>query len=81
MTCAIDPLTGEELDDLNSDGFEDLDVAFDTQDVAEVIGCAGLGTDDVSAALVLIGQMIDGTSITSVPAGDVGIDQLLIKHD
>lgn len=81
MTCAIDHLTGEELNGLNPDGFEDLDVAFDTRDVAEVIGCDGLGTDDLSETLVLIGQMIDGTSITSVPAGDVGIDQLLIKHN
>lgn len=77
--CALDPF-GEELDWLNQDGFDDLDVTFHTQEVVSVIGCDGLNKNDASPTLVLIGQTTGGMPITSVPIGDAGIDQLLIKN-
>jgi hypothetical protein len=79
--CAIDPDTGQELDYLNQDGFDDLDVAFDTQEVVTVISCDDLNKRDASPTLVLIGQTVGGTPITSAPIGDVGIDQLLIQKN
>ena len=51
--CMIDPTTGEELNYLNQDGFDDLDVAFMSQEVVDVIGCAGLNKGDPSLTLVL----------------------------
>ena len=77
--CAV--IDGVEQDFLNQDGFDDLDVAFHTQDLVHVIGCDELNKGDTSPTLVLIGQTKGGTPITSVPVDDVGIDQLLIQKN
>ena len=79
-SCAIDPLTGEELNFLNQDGIDDLDVAFFAQEVAALIGCDGLSKNDPSATLVIVGQTNGGAPIESIPVGDIGIDQLVKKN-
>ena len=75
--CALNEETGEEEDFLNQDGLEDLDVTFDSRDLADLpgFGCP-LGKGEASATLVLKGLTNDGTEFMSVPVGDPGIDQL-----
>jgi hypothetical protein len=75
--CAIVDL--EEQDYLNPDGFTDLDVAFDSQEIVELIGCQELDKNDPSPTLYLTGYLLDGTPIYSLPVNDVGVDQLMIK--
>ncbi len=79
-SCAIDPLTGEELDTLNPDGMVDLDVGFVAQEVVGLDVCASLSRGDVTGTLYLVGYLNDGTPIRSVAANDVGIDQLRIAN-
>lgn len=67
------------VDVFNQDGIDDLDVSFDAQEVATLIGCSSLNRGDASPTLVLIGQLNDGTPLQSSPVDDVGIDQLVIK--
>ena len=69
-----------EMDYLNPDGYDDLDVAFDSQEVALLIGCSNLDKNDSSGPLVLVGNLLDGTPFYSTPIGDDGIDQLVIKN-
>ena len=70
-----------EQDFLNADGFLDLDVAFNAQDVADLIGCDAMARGDVSATLVVLeDDPGDGFLWQSVPVGDPGIDQLVIKN-
>jgi len=76
--CAINPDTGEE--ELNPDGFPDLDAAFETSEVKAILGdfCDEAAKGDVSEPLVIIGQTYDGMPIYSVPAHDnTGIDRLV----
>jgi hypothetical protein len=75
--CAINPETGEEEDFLNQDGIDDLDVAFDTQELAELagFGCP-LDKKEASASLVIKGLLTDGTAIMSTAVNDAGVDQL-----
>ncbi len=69
-----------EQDFLNPDDFPDLDVAFDSQAVADLIGCDALQKGDVSATLVVLeDDPDDGFLWQSVPVGDPGIDQLVIE--
>ena len=68
------------VDVFNQDGFDDLDVSFDSREVATLIGCGGLSKGATSPTLVLIGQLNDGTPLESVPVDDLGIDQLGIKN-
>jgi len=77
--CAI--VDGVEQHYLNPDGKNDLDAGFLSQEVASLIGCAGLNKGDASATLILKGTLLDGTPFQSVPVGDVGVDQLLIQQN
>ena len=77
-SCAV--IDNVEQDFLNPDGKLDLDVAFDSQEVVGLIGCGGLNRGDVSGTLILTGQTLGGTPIESIPIGDPGIDQLVIKN-
>ena len=77
--CTV--IDGVEQDFRNPDGETDLDVAFHTQDVVNLIGCDTLSKGDASPTLVLIGETNDGSQFTSVPIGDVGVDQLLIQKN
>lgn len=63
----------------NTDGILDLDVGFDSRAVVDLIDCGLLAKGDESPTLVLIGNLVDGTPITSTPADDIGIDRLAIK--
>jgi len=68
----------EEQDYLNPDGFIDLDIAFEAnevQDILEVFCSFDKGT--VSEPLIITGMTLDGTEIFSVPVPHVGVDQLL----
>ena len=75
--CAI--VEDVEQDYLNPDGYLDLDVAFDSQQIATLIDCSELVKNDVSDTLYLTGELVDGTPIYSEPVGDPGIDQLVKK--
>ena len=77
-SCAV--IDGVEQHFLNPDGKLDLDVAFDSQEVAQLIGCSNLAIGAASEPLVLTGQTLSGTPIESIPVGDPGIDQLVIKN-
>jgi len=79
--CAIDPATGEELHTLNSDGWWDLDAAFDAREVQAMLGdfCGGPKNGE-SATLYIEGETFDGTPIESIPVGTTGIDQLVKKN-
>jgi hypothetical protein len=67
-----------EMDYLNPDGFDDIDVAFDNIDVKDsllndfCLGDKGLESD----SLVIVGNLVDGSDIYSVPNGDPGTDVL-----
>ena len=76
--CTI--IEGVEQDYLNPDGFDDLDVAFDTQELVALtgFGCP-LDKNEASATLIIRGSLNDGTEVFSTPVGDVGIDQLIRK--
>lgn len=76
--CQI--IDGVEQDFLNRDGLDDLEVVFDSQEVTDLVNCDTLEKKDTSPTLVLIGQLNDGTPLTSVPVDDVGIDQLLVQN-
>jgi hypothetical protein len=82
--CDLDPTTGEELDFfIISDGFLDLDVAFEASEVQTILGdfCTEGDKGDVSEALVIIGETYGGVPIYSVPADDnTGIDRLVKKN-
>ena len=76
--CAINPETGVE--ELNPDGYVDLDVAFEASEVKAILGdfCEEAAKGDVSQALVIIGETYDGVPIYSVPQDDnTGIDRLV----
>ncbi len=68
------------VDVFNVDGIDDLDVGFDSRDVADLIGCSGLGKGDLSPVLILTGELNDMTLIVSLPTGDSGADQLTVKN-
>lgn len=74
--CAI--IDDVEQDFLNPDGFDDLDVAFDTQEFTGFIGCP-LDKGEASPTLIIRGFLLDGTEVFSTPVNDVGIDQLIRK--
>ena len=71
--CAFDDVADQ-------DGFDDLDVAFDSKEVVALIECGGLANGEASPTLVITGMTFGGLSIFSEPIGDVGIDQLMIKN-
>lgn len=75
--CSLDPETGDELDYLNMDGWDDLDAAFEASEVQAMLG---VFCDDVKGAtsepLVIHGTTWDGTPVISVPVPNVGTDQL-----
>jgi hypothetical protein len=73
-------VNGVEQDYLNPDGLLDLDVGFEAPAVAGLIGCDALEKNDVSETLVLTGMLNNGRDLASVPVGDPGIDQLVIKN-
>lgn len=82
--CALDevePGIFEEQDDLNPDGYLDLDAAFEASEVQDMLGvfCDG-PKNGVSPALVITGSTWDGTQIYSVPFPNAGIDQLVKKN-
>ena len=76
--CAI--VEDVEQDYLNPDGYLDLDVAFDSQQIATLINCSELVKNDVSDTLYLTGELVDGTLIESLPVDNPGIDQLVKKN-
>jgi 6-phosphogluconolactonase (cycloisomerase 2 family) len=76
-TCTV--VTGIEQRYRTPDGLTDLDVTFNAQQVAALIGCAGLSKGESSPTLILTGQTTTGQSIASVPVGDIGVDQLLVQ--
>lgn len=80
--CAVDEVTGEELNALNPDGFDDIDIRFVKKDVTEFLldDCGVLHKGDVSPTLVFKAKTLDGVAISSVPVDDVGIDQLLRQN-
>ncbi len=63
----------------NPDGLADLDVKFPSRAVASLIGCPNLKKGDASPALLIKGQLNDGTPFVSNVVSDIGIDQLLIQ--
>lgn len=65
---------------VNPDGFLDLDVGFEAQQVAPLIGCMNLSKKDISVTLILTGQLNSGRPIGSIAVNSVGIDQLLIQN-
>ncbi|MBI3934726.1 MAG: hypothetical protein HY316_08520 [Acidobacteria bacterium] len=76
--CAIDPLTGLQLNWLNQDGFTDLDVGFDNQGepgVSQLVGCPG-DKKTASPTLVLKGELSNGQLFESEQFNNPGIDQL-----
>lgn len=79
--CALDPVTGEELDYLNKDTILDLDAAFEASEVQEMLatGFCDEAKNTVSGELIITGSMGDGTPIRSIPVGNTGIDQLVKK--
>lgn len=79
--CAIDAITGLELNHLNPDQFLDLDAAFDAREVRDMLGVfCSLGKNAVSEALIITGTTTDGTEFFSVPFPSAGIDQLVKKN-
>ncbi len=76
--CAV--VDGVEQDFRTPDGFLDLDAAFDSREVASLIGCDGLSKGDLSPILVVLGALADGTPFASQPIGDAGIDRLAIRN-
>ncbi|MEK7995782.1 MAG: hypothetical protein AAB403_18445 [Planctomycetota bacterium] len=76
-SCAI--VDGVEQHYLHPDGFLDLDVAFDSGEVSSLIGCP-LAKRSASPGLVLVGKLLNGQSIQSVPVNNVGVDQLYIQN-
>lgn len=71
----------EEQDYLSPDGFLDLDAAFEASDVQAMLGdFCGADKGAISGSLVLTGTTWDGTQISSVPVGNLGIDQLLKQN-
>ena len=77
--CAI--IEEVEQDFLNPDGFDDLDAAFDANEVQTLLGalCSG-SKNGVSSDLVIIGSTFGGTPFISAPIGNTGIDQLVKKN-
>jgi hypothetical protein len=74
--CAI--VDGVEQDYLTLDGYLDLDAAFEASEVQAMLGdFCGADKGAISPTLVITGSTLSGQTITSVPVGDVGIDQLL----
>jgi hypothetical protein len=73
-------IDGVEQNFLNPDGKPDLDVGFDTQEVSQLIGCNGLAVGSTSPTLVVTGKTVDGKTLASIPVGNAGIDQLVIKQ-
>ncbi|MCZ6773056.1 MAG: hypothetical protein O7G83_13915 [Proteobacteria bacterium] len=80
--CAIDEVTGEELDFLTLDTFLDLDAAFDKRAVSALLDiCDDDGSKgDLSVPLFIQGSLMDGRLIISTTVGDDGIDQLVRKN-
>ena len=78
--CAI--VEDVEQDYLNPDGYPDLDVAFDSQQIANLIDCSKLEKNEASEALHITGELNDGTPICSEPVDEdgPGIDQLVKKN-
>jgi hypothetical protein len=68
---------GVEAEFGTPDGFLDMSVRFDTQEVAELIDCDDLAKGEASETLVLSGELNDGTPFASDPIGDPGIDQVV----
>ena len=77
-SCKV--IDGVEQNFLNPDGKPDLDVGFDTQEVSQLIGCNGLAVGSTSPTLVVTGKTVDGKTLASIPVGNAGIDQLVIKQ-
>lgn len=79
--CAVNPETLEEEDFLNQDGFFDMNVVFEAEQVQAILGdfCAQ-DKGAISDTLVIIGSTFDGDPLTSVAIGDTGVDQL-VKQD
>ncbi len=63
----------------NPDGRDDVDVKFDSREVASLFGCSDLRKGDASPALLIKGQLNDGTPFISNAVNSSGIDQLLIQ--
>ncbi len=76
--CAV--AGGAKRDFRSPDGFPDLDAAFDSREVAALVGCTGLSKGDLSPILVILGALGDGTPFASRPLGDPGVDRLVIKN-
>ncbi|MDH3903922.1 MAG: hypothetical protein OES90_11945, partial [Xanthomonadales bacterium] len=66
-----------EMDYLNPDTYLDVDVAFEADEVQDMLGAfcsADKGT--ISEPLVITGTTMNGVTLFSVPVPNVGIDQL-----
>ena len=75
--CAVDPLSGLELDYLNPDGNLDLDAVFEASEVQDMLGLFCVQEKGaVSEALIITGSTLDGAPIYSVPFPSTGIEQL-----
>lgn len=72
-------IDGVEQDFLNPDGLLDVDVRFESQEVAQLIDCGSLNKKDESPTLVLVGKLLSGADFQSFPLDDVGIDRLYIQ--
>jgi hypothetical protein len=77
-SCKV--IDGVEQNFLNPDGIQDLEVTFDTQEVALLIGCDGLAVGATSATLIVTGKTMTGTSFATIPVGNPGVDQLVVKQ-
>jgi hypothetical protein len=60
-SCYWSDDVGDEV--ANPDGYLDFAVYFRARDVADLIGCSGLGKGDTSPELVLLGQLYDGRDL------------------
>ena len=65
----------------NPDGFEDIDILFETQGlegIASLIDCPIANKKSTSSGLILSGKLNDGTDFVSAPIDNEGIDRLVI---
>jgi hypothetical protein len=61
------------------DGLDDLDVTFGSPDLASLISCSSINKKQASPALIIEGNLQDGTPFQTTAVDDIGIDELLIQ--
>lgn len=79
--CAVNPDTGMEENFRTQDGFMDLDVTFEANEVQDtlLVDTCGQPKGTVSPTLFIVGTTFAGDTIYSLPLDDVAVDQLVKK--